>query len=105
MKLAPETAMYIRDAMKYAGALLVAMGYMTAPDATTAAALSELALPLIQAIGGLVMAAVASVWAYKAKKAASPEAQVIAGRVEVHPTAEPILPPSPLDEKVKEAHL
>jgi hypothetical protein len=92
MKLSPEIAMYIRDAMKYGGALLVALGYITTKDADAATAMSELAIPLVEALGGLAMAAIATVWAHLAKKPASNEAQVIAGRVAADPVAEPIAP-------------
>jgi hypothetical protein len=105
MKFSPETAMYIRDTMKYGGALLVALGYMTGKDATAASSLIELVIPLLEAIGGLILAGFATFWAWKAKRAVSHEAQIIAGRVEANPFTQPIAPPSPLDEKVKDAHL
>ncbi len=103
--MTPETAMYVRDLMKYGGALLVALGYMNAPAGAALAGLSDLVVPLLIALSGVLTAALATIWAWKAKQAVSPEAQTIAGRVEVHPTAQPILPPGPLDEQAKDAHL
>lgn len=105
MKFTPETAMYIRDAMKYGGALLVAVGAFTAKQDAAVAGLTDLIVPFMEAVFGIGFAIFATVWAHLSKKATSAEAQVIAGRVEAHPTAQPIAPPGPLDEKVKDAHL
>ncbi len=91
MNLTPEILGALRILLMSAGSFAVGKGWV-----------DENTLGMI--VGALVTLGTAAVSMY-AKRASSREAQIIAGRVEAHPTAQPIVPPSPLDEIVKEKNL
>ena len=91
MNLTPELLGAFRILLMTAGSFAVGKGWV---DENTLAM-----------IVGAVITLGTAVFSMYAKRATSKEAQMIAGRVEAHPTAQPIVPPGSLDEKAKDAHL
>jgi uncharacterized membrane protein len=91
MNLTPEIQGAIRILLMSAGGFAVGKGWV---DQNT----------LTMVVGAIITLGVAFL-SMRAKRAASKEAQIIAGRVVADPVAQPIVPPSHLDEKVKDEHL
>ncbi len=91
MNLTPELLGAIRILLMSAGGFAVGKGWV-----------DENTLGMI--VGALVTLGTAAFSMY-AKRSTSREAQIIAGRVEANPNTQPIIPPGPLDEIVKEKNL
>jgi hypothetical protein len=92
MKITPENGATIRDILKIVGVILTSRGVFNASDAVAWDTVSTALIPLIQSIGGLALTAFGIIWSRLAKKPASGEAQVIAGRVNADPTTQAIEP-------------
>lgn len=91
MNLTPELLGAIRILLMTAGGFAVGKGWV-----------DENTLGMI--VGALVTLGTAAFSMY-AKRASSKEAQMIAGRVQADPVAQPIPPAGPLDAQAKDAHL
>jgi hypothetical protein len=91
MSLTPELLGALRLFLVAVGGIAVGKGWVTADNLTI--------------IVGAVITLAPSVWAMLAKRSTSKEAQIIAGRVEVNPNTQPIIPPAAIDKIVEEKKL
>jgi hypothetical protein len=94
MSLTPELLSAIRSLLIGLGGFGVGAGWFTSAD------LGKVS----DAVVTIVVFGVA-VWGVWAKRPQSTEARMIAGKVEVNPNTQPIVPPSPADKIVEEKKL
>ena len=76
--MTPEILGQVRTLLAAIGGSIVAKGYFDAA--------------VMEALVGLLVLAIPAVWSWWSKRPTSTEARQTAGRVEAHPTAEPIPP-------------